>query len=352
MFMSAWGLLAITRLAPAFAQRQELWLLIATGALLLVAVFPHVLRWMRTYRYVMLAGTVAVMLATIAFGSNPSGFADEPRLWLGFGSFYFQASELMKLVLVAFLASYLGEGAATILLADKPSGAPAHSPRLLAPSALISALSIVMLIWQRDLGTAMLFLVVFLLMLFMTSGDWRVIAGGAALVFVAGFFAYHFFDVVRLRVDIWLNPWIEADSSAYQIVQSLMAFSAGGLLGAGLGQGFPFYVPVAHSDFIFAALAEEWGLLGVIGIICCFAVLTLRGISIGLRHSTSAYRRHFAIGLSTMLAVQAIMIMAGALKLIPLTGLTLPFFSYGGSSLLISYVMIGILIRLSSEAGG
>ncbi|MDE2951929.1 MAG: FtsW/RodA/SpoVE family cell cycle protein [Chloroflexota bacterium] len=349
MFLSGWGLLTIVRLAPPFADRQGIWLLVSTGAMLLVAVFPHALRWMRSYRYVILAAALALMLATIAFGSNPSGFSFTPRLWLRLSGFYFQPSEIMKLVLVAFLASYLGESAAAFRIADADGSAKARGPRLLGATALISALSVVMLIWQRDLGAATLFFVVFLLMLYLTSGDWRVIAGGAVMMMAAGFVAYHLFDVVRLRVDIWLNPWPEADSRAYQIVQSLMAFSSGGLFGTGLGQGSPLYVPVAHSDFIFAALAEEWGLLGVIGLISCFAVLTLRGLSIGLRHSTSAFRRLLAIGLSTMLAAQAIMIMGGALKLIPLTGVTLPFFSYGGSSLLVSFVMIGMLIRLSSE---
>ena len=350
MFLSGWGWLAITRLTPTYANRQEIWLLLSTGAMLLVAVFPQALRWMRAYRYVILAVALALMLATIAFGSNPSGFATAPRLWLRFGGFYFQPSEVMKLVLVAFLASYLGESAEVFKIADKIRSAKARAPRLLAPTALISALSVVMLIWQRDLGAATLFFVVFALMLYVASGDWRVIAGGAVLVIVAGVFAYHFFDVVRLRVDIWLNPWLEADNRAYQIVQSLMAFSSGGLFGTGIGAGSPLYVPVVHSDFIFAALAEEWGLLGVIGVISCFAVLTLRGLSIGLRHCTSAFRQLFAIGLSAMLTAQAIMIMAGTLKLIPLTGVTLPFFSYGGSSLLVSFVMIGFLLRLSSEA--
>ena len=350
MLFSGWGLLTIARLAPTFANRQEIWLLISTGAMLMVAVFPHALRWLRSYRYIILAVTLALMLATIAFGSNPSGFAYAPRLWLRIGTIYFQPSEMMKIVLVAFLASYLGEGSTLFRIADRDDGANAHLPRLLGPTALISALSVIMLIWQRDLGTALLFFVVFVLMLYLTSGDWRVIAGGAAVAIVAGFLAYHLFDVVRLRVDIWLNPWPEANSRAYQIVQSLMAFSSGGVFGTGPGQGSPFYVPVAHSDFIFAALAEEWGLLGVIGVLCCFAVLTLRGLSIGLRHSTSAFRRLLAIGLAVMLASQAILIMAGVLKLIPLTGVTLPFFSYGGSSLLVSFVMIGILIRLSCEA--
>lgn len=350
MLLSGWGLITITRLAPAFANRQEIWLLVSTVAMLLVGVSPQVIPWMRSYRYVILAVALLLMLATLALGSNPSGFAFAPRLWLRLGTIYIQPSEMMKLVLVAFLASYFGEGATTFLIANQSGGAKSHLPRLLGPTLLISALSVVMLVWQRDLGTATLFFVVFVLLFYLTSGDWRVIAGGTAFMLVAGFLAYHFFDVLRLRVDIWLNPWPEADSRAYQIVQSLMAFGAGGIFGTGLGQGSPLYVPVVHSDFIFAAVAEEWGLLGVIGIVSCFAVLTLRGFSIGLRHTTSAYRRLLAIGLTTMLAIQAILIMAGVLKLIPLTGVTLPFLSYGGSSLLVSFMMIGLLIRLSSEA--
>ena len=162
--------------------------------------------------------------------------------------------------------------------------------------------------------------------------------------------AYHLFEVVKLRVDIWLNPWPEADGRAYQIVQSLMAFGAGGIFGTGVGLGSPGYIPVAHSDFVFAALAEEWGLLGVIGVLSCFAVLALRGLSIGLTHSGRAFHKLLAVGLTLMLVVQALMIMAGVLKLLPLTGVTLPFISYGGSSLLVCFIMIGLLLRLSAVA--
>ena len=211
-------------------------------------------------------------------------------------------------------------------------------------------LSMVILIWQRDLGTAMLFFIVFLLLLYLTTGDLRMLLGGALLVIIAATVAFHLFDVVRLRVDIWLNPWPEADGRAYQIVQSLMAFSVGGIFGTGVGLGSPAYIPVAHSDFIFAALAEEWGLLGVICVLSAFAVLALHGLSIGLNHSVRVFHRLLAAGLTLMLVVQALMIMAGVLKLLPLTGVTLPFISYGGSSLLACFIMIGLLLRLSAEA--
>ena len=163
MLLSGWGLLTLTRLAPSFANRQEIWILIATVAMLLVAVFPQALRWLRSYRYVILAVALGLMLATIVFGSNPSGFAYAPRLWLRFGAIYLQPSEMMKVVLVAFLASYFGESAAAFSIAEEDSGPRVHLPRLLGPTLLISAISLVMLIWQRDLGTAMLFFAVFVL---------------------------------------------------------------------------------------------------------------------------------------------------------------------------------------------
>ena len=350
MFLSGWGLVAIERLAPAFADRQTIWLLISVLAMLLTAVFPHVLRWLHAYRYILLALTLLLLMATIVLGRNPSGFAFAPRLWLGFGSVYFQSSEVMKIILVAFLASYLGEQSST-LQASPNGGSWGLSPRLAGPTLMMWALSVVILIWQQDLGTAMLFFIVFLLLLYMTNGSLYIILGGLALVIAAGFAAYQLFEVVQLRVDIWLNPWAEADGRAYQIVQSLMAFGAGGIFGTGVGLGSPGYIPVVHSDFVFAALAEEWGLLGVIAVLSSFAVLAMRGLSIGISHSGRAFYKLFAVGLTMMLTVQALMIMAGVLKLLPLTGVTLPFISYGGSSLLASFVMIGILLRLSSGDG-
>ncbi|MCY3781046.1 MAG: FtsW/RodA/SpoVE family cell cycle protein [Chloroflexi bacterium] len=351
LFLSGWGLVAIERLAPSFADRQALWLVISVLAMLAVASFPHPLRWLRSYRYSLLAAALLLLLATIALGRNPSGFEFAPRLWLSFGSFYFQPSELMKVILVAFMATYLAEQTVAIRAGSEAAGGDmAASPRLIGPMLLMWLLSMVVLVWQRDLGTAMLFFIVFMILLYLASGDRRIIIGGVALILVAGLAAYHLFDVVQLRVDIWLNPWPEADGRAYQIVQSLMAFGAGGIFGAGVAQGYPGYIPVVHSDFVFAAIAEEWGLLGVIGILSCLGVLAWRGLSIALTHPGAAFHKLLAVAITMTLLVQALMIMAGVLKLLPLTGVTLPFISYGGSSLLACHVMIGLLLRLSTGA--
>jgi cell division protein FtsW len=209
-------------------------------------------------------------------------------------------------------------------------------------------ISVLILIWQRDLGTAILFFVVFLVLLYIASGSNTILVSGAVLIVFAAIIAYWRFDVVRLRVDIWLNPWPEADSRAFQIVQSLLAFAAGGTFGQGVGQGSPTYIPVVHSDFVFAALAEEWGLLGVIVVIACIAIIVMRGMRTALRQQGKPFLALLAVGLSMLVATQSLLIMAGVLKLAPLTGVTLPYMSYGGSSLLVSFIIVGLLLRLSA----
>lgn len=350
MLLSGWGLLVIGRLLPQFADRQALWLAMGTAALALASGFPHALRWLRSYRYVILVLGLALLIATILLGRNPSGQEGAPALWLELGVLFVQPSEIMKILLVAFLATYLAEQF-PVLSAEIRSGGRAwraFSPRIVGPILLMWGLSLVILVWQRDLGTAGLFFIVFLLLLYVSSGSLAILASGALLGITAVFAAYHLFSVVQLRVDIWLNPWPESAGRAYQIVQSLMAFGAGGVFGQGIGQGLPGYVPVVHSDFVFAAIGEEWGLLGVVVVIAGIAALFVRGLRSALRYPAHSFRALLTVGLSLLLAVQSLMIMGGVLKLIPLTGVTLPFLSYGGSSLVMSFVTLGLLLRLST----
>lgn len=347
MFLSGWGLVMIDRLAPPFAERQTLWLALSVTAMLLVAVFPHTLRWLRNYRYILLLLGLLLLIGTILLGTNPSGQSGAPQLWLGFGSVFFQPSEALKIILVAFLASYLAEQYPAIRAEGLESGRPI-SPRILGPILLMWGISIIVLIWQRDLGTAILFFAVFMVLLYVASGYNLILVGGMILIVIAGLIAYRFFGVVRLRVDIWLNPWPEADGRAFQIVQSLLAFASGGIFGQGVGQGSPTYIPVVHSDFVFAALAEEWGLLGIIAVIASIAVLVARGLRIAIQQQQRSFLTLLTVGLSLLIAAQSLLIMAGVLKLLPLTGVTLPFMSYGGSSLLASFVIIGLLLRLSA----
>ncbi len=350
MFMSGWGLIMIERLAPPFAERQALWLVVSTAALIAVVYVPRALYLLRAYRYTLLVIGLVLLVATILLGTNPSGQAGAPELWLGVGSLFFQPSEALKVILVAFLASYLAEQYPA--LRTQGFGVEQRrmylSPRLFGPILLMWGLSVVILVWQRDLGTAILFFIVFLILLYIASGYTPLLISGALLVVAAGVVAYRLFDVVQLRVDIWIDPWADAGGRSYQIVQSLMAFASGGIFGQGIGQGAPVFVPVVHSDFVIAALAEEWGLLGIVSAIACITTFVVRGLRIAIFQNTRPFHALLAVGLSILLGVQSLMIMGGVLKLIPLTGVTLPYFSYGGSSLLVNFIMVGLLLRLSS----
>jgi cell division protein FtsW len=354
MFLSAWGIIIIDRLEPIFANRQIVWLLLSVAAMLVTASLPHVLRWLRAYRYLILIGGIILLVSTILLGRNPSGLESAPQLWLGIGNVFFQPSEVLKVILVAFLASYLAEQYPALRTQTKLKGLGAErawlSPRILGPILLMWSLSVMIVIWQRDLGTAALFFAVFLILLYIASGQTIILIGGTLLLAIAGVVAYQLFSVVELRVDIWLNPWPEADGRAYQIVQSLMAFGAGGIFGNGIGQGSPIYIPVVHSDFIFSAMAEEFGLLGVATLIASITVFVMRGLRIAVQHQNRPFYALLAVGFTMLISIQSLMIMSGILKLLPLTGVTLPFMSYGGSSLLTSYVITGLLLRLSAEA--
>lgn len=346
MLFCGWGLVLIDRLAPPFAIRQTLWLLLSVGALVGVVALPRSLRWLSRYRYLWLVGGLILLAATILLGRNPAGFG--PRLWLGVFDAYFQPSELLKLLLIVFLASYLAEKRE--LIADARVSRISRL-RYLLPLLFMWGISVVVLVWQRDLGTATLFFVIFLGMLYAATGRSSYVLVGIGLLIIAGIVAYFAFDVVRLRVDVWLNPWPEAQDRAFQIVQSLLAFASGGIFGQGIGQGSPTYIPVVHSDFIFAAIGEEWGFLGTLCVLACLAILSVRAFRLAVRLEARPFRALLAAGIGITVATQSLMIIGGTVKLIPLTGVTLPFLSYGGSSLLVNFIMVGLLLILSNDSG-
>jgi peptidoglycan glycosyltransferase len=344
-FLSGLGLAMITRLAPSFVLRQLFWLAIATGLLLLVTLVPKNLNWLRRYKYTWLIGGLLLLASTLIFGVNPSGFG--ARLWLRIGTLFFQPSELLKLLLIVFLAGYLADRRYHLVIARAYIGRMAiPHPSYLGPMLLMWGFSIVLLIWQQDLGAALLFFGTFLGMLFVATGQFRYVWSGTVLLVVAGIMGYTLFDVVRLRVDAFLNPWLDPLGRSFQIVQSLLAFANGGVFGQGLGQGLPTAIPVVHTDFVYAAIGEEYGLLGAVGVLTCFALLVSRAFYIGL-HAKSDFEHLLAVGIGTMLGLQSIVITAGTLKLMPLTGVTLPFVSYGGSSLITSFLMVGLLMFIA-----
>ena len=342
--LTGWGLLLQNRLAANFSNRQLMWFVLGSVILAALAILPANLRIVRRYRYSVLGFGIVLLSITLFFGVNPAGFGATYWLPLPFLNAYFQPSELLKLLMVFFFASYFADRGR--LIAANQGQIRELFPYL-APLLLMWGFCLVLLVWQRDLGAAAIFFVLFLAMLYVATGSRRYVLLGALLLLGAGFLGYRLYDVITLRVDAWLNPWPDFDDRAYQIVQSLYALAAGGVMGQGIAQGFPDIVPVVHSDFVFAAIGEEWGMIGTLTIVLCFAVLTQRGLRIA-SVTNSAFRMYLAVGMTMLLAMQAVLIMGGVTKLLPLTGVTLPFVSYGGSSLLMASCMLGLLLWIDS----
>lgn len=333
--LTGWGMMEIWRLSDGFGLRQTLWMLVCIGVLGAGLRLNSAFQILRHYKYLWLTGGLLLTALTFIFGTYPGGVG--PHLWLGCCGIYLQPSEPLKLLLIVYLTAYLADHLAPEF----------NLLQLATPTLLLTGVALALLIGQRDLGTATLFIVLYATILYLASGRRRILLislGIAALSAVAG---YLLFDVVRLRVDTWLNPWLDPSGRAYQIVQSLLAVAAGGLFGSGPGLGSPGLVPVAHSDFIFASISEEMGLVGTLGLIALFALFTVRGLITALR-ATETYQRYLAASITTYLTAQTILIIGGNLRLFPLTGVTLPFVSYGGSSLLTAYIALLILMQISN----
>lgn len=349
--LMGWGLMEISRLAPTFGLRQSAWLAAAMALFVLALRLPASLRYLRRYKYVWLTSGLVLAALTLVFGTNPMGSG--PRLWLGCCGMYLQPSEPLKLLLVIYLSAYLADRQFVLPgRGGKSAGQwPGQLMPMLAPTLLMTGLALSIMIVQRDLGAATLFLFIYAVMVYLALGDVRILAIGALGVIVSAVAGYALYDLVRVRVDAWLNPWLDPSGRSFQIVQSLLAVANGGVFGRGPGLGSPGLVPVAHSDFILSAIIEETGLVGAVGLFLLVGLLVQRGLRLAI-NAPGTFRRLLAAGLSAQLAGQALLIIGGNLRLLPLTGVTLPFVSYGGSSLLFSCLSLLLLVRLSSEQRG
>ena len=329
---------------------QLVWLLISIGFIAGIGALVRSDAWLRLYKYSWAALGVGLLLVTFAFGHDVNG----QRLTLTVGPLTGQPSELLKVILVVFLAGYLSENR-PLLIEESTRLGPIRIPPLpyLAPMIAMWALALSIVVVQRDLGAALLFFAVFLLLLYVVTARASFVVLGLLALFAGGALLYELVPHVRVRVDIWLDPFATASGSGYQVVQALHAFARGGILGTGLGAGLPTIggappIPALHTDFPFAALGEELGLIGIMGILGLYLVVIERGLRIAAS-AVDDFRAILAAGLSLVIGVQAFIIAAGNLKLIPLTGITLPFISYGGSSLLTNGVVVGLLIALSDR---
>jgi cell division protein FtsW (lipid II flippase) len=347
--LAALGQMMVSRLEPGLGPRQGVWVLIGLGAMTLVGLLPSI-AWLRRYRYTWFTLAILLQVMTLLFGRDPNGSG--AALWFVVGPVSVQPTEGVKLLLVAFLASYLEDYRELLAIAGRRVG-PLHLPPLpyLAPILTMIGVALLLFWLQKDLGPALLFSTVMLAMLYAASGRASYVMTGLVLLILGGALASRLFEHVQTRVAIWLDPWASRDTIGYQLVQALYAFASGGVLGSGLDMGSPRYIPAVHTDFIIAAIGEELGLAGTLAVVGLFVVLVQRGFLIAL-NARSGFSALLATGLTSVVALQALIILAGTLELIPLTGITLPFVSYGGSSVVANFLILGLLLRISHEEAG
>lgn len=357
--LTAIGLVEVYRLDQGLASLQRWWLLIAgvLAVALLFAIRNTGLAPLRRYRYVfLLTGLLLLLLPLLPtdWGFPLRGFEQNgSRLWVRLEAgpirLQFQPGEIAKLVLATFLASYLAERQAILAIQTRMmSRYRLPEMRQLAPVMVAWAASFLVLVYQRDLGASLLLFTLFIAMLYAATGRGVYLVSGGLLFGAGAITAWAAFSHVQRRVSAWLDPFADFEDTGYQIAQSLFAFGSGSLSGSGLGLGAPDRIPNAATDFIFAAVGEELGLAGSVAVIATFGLLVAVGFGISLR-SRDTFRKLLAGGLSLVLGIQIFLIIAGVTRLLPLTGITLPFMSYGGSSLLSNFLLLALLARVSHE---
>jgi cell division protein FtsW (lipid II flippase) len=345
--LTALGLVLVQRLASNLLVQQLSWTLIAAGVFAATILIPRDLTALSRFKWTWALLGVLLLLSPLlpVVGREVNG----ARIWIGLGTVTFEPWEAVKILLVIFFAAYLEEFREVLSQTQRRFG-PIPVPPLpyFGPIVAMWAIAMVVMVFERDLGATLLFLGIFLAMLYLATGEAFYTLIGMLLLLVGGFFAYHAFGHVAARVDVWLHPFAEEVrfDSGYQLVQGLFALANGGLFGAGLGNGMPDRIPVVWSDFVFDAFAEEVGFAGALALLALYLLFVYRGMLIALRAPTP-FLQLLAAGLSFIVAVQTLVIVGGNARLIPLTGITLPFVAYGGSSLVTNWMLVALLIRVS-----
>lgn len=346
--LSGIGIAFVTRLAPSLADGQVIWLFISVAAMIAVLIMVPSIETLAQYKYTIGIIGIALLLLPMLIGTERGG----SKLWLTFGPFSFQPGELAKILIVIFLAAYLAENRELLSASTRHIGPLSlPRPRMLAPMLIMWGISLLVVVFERDLGSALLFFTFFVVMLYVCTGRLSYVLVSIVLLAIGAVLSYRLFSHVQVRVQIWLNPFADASNKGLQIVQSLFSLADGGLVGRGIGKGMPALIPVVESDFIFSALGEEIGLLGASAVLICYLLLTIRGLTTAAR-AKSDVAAFAAVGLSAAVLVQAFVIVGGVTRLLPLTGVTLPFMSQGGSSLLATFIILGLLLKAGDEGTG
>ncbi len=342
------GYVFIARMNERLAAAQATWSAVGMAGFVVTLVLVRRARDLERYRYSFAAlGILLLLLPSMpVIGREING----ARIWISVGPMSFQPGEAAKLALAAFLAGFLVEKRELLALSTKRVG-PLYlpDPRHLGPLLVAWGVSLLVMINQKDLGSSLLFFTLFVVLVWVATGRAAYLLLGTMLFASGAFVAYHLFGHVQDRVQAWINPWPVADDEGYQIVQAAFAMADGGLTGTGLGLGDSSRIPARETDFIFAVVAEELGLVGATALLLAYLLLLGCGLRIALQ-ADHAFEKLLATGLTTLLGVQAFVIIGGVIRVLPLTGVTLPFMSFGGSSLLANYVLLALLIRISDES--
>ncbi len=340
--LSSFGLLLVARLSPDLAHKQQYWLLISLA--LVVAAGPLFTRFRRLagYKYIWILGSFVLFLLLVVFGQEVNG----AKLWIKLGPVQYEPVELIKLFIVLFLAAYLAE-TADVIAAAKPWSIRANL-KYLGPLFIGWGASMAILVLQRDLGMATLLLATFAILLYAATRRVDLVAGGLAVFGLVAYWAMHHYTYVQTRIDVWRNPFADALGAGYQAAQSYYALAAGGIFGTGYRLGHPSYIPDVATDYIYASLSEEFGLIGACVLLVLFLAVVRRIFAIGTQQP-DLYTKLLAVGLAATLGVQVAIIVGGVIGLFPLTGITLPFVSYGGSSLVANVLLVGLAWAMSAR---
>jgi peptidoglycan glycosyltransferase len=341
------GYVIIARLSERAAGLQTTWTFVAIVAYVATLLIIQRASDLARYQWSFLAVGAALLLLPLVPGlGNTKGGA---RIWVSLGPINFQPGEFAKIALALFFAGYLADHRELIAAGAWRVG-PFHLPELrhLLPIAFAWGFAVVVMVAEQDLGSSLLFFTLFVVMMWVSTERASYLVIGLMLFSGAAFVAWRLFDHVQTRVAIWRNPWPQYEGKGYQIVQAMFAFANGGTAGTGLGLGSPNKIPVAKTDFIFAAIGEELGLLGTTAILIGFLLMIGGGLRIAVR-ADRAFEKLLATGLTTIVGMQAFIIIGGVTRVVPLTGIALPFVSYGGSSLLANYVLLALLVRDSDS---
>lgn len=347
--LSGIGITFVTRLEPDAAMGQLIFLFVGVALMVGTLAVVKNLDVVKRYKYVLGAAGIVLLVLPMLIGTEIYG----SKLWIKIGSFTFQPGEFAKVFIVLFLAGYLAENRELLSISNRTVlGIKFPRLRLLYPLFIVWGICLLVVAFERDLGSALLFYTIFLIMLYVATGRVSYVLIGLVLLAVGALGMYQIMNHVRVRVAIWLNPFEDAQNMGFQIVQALYSMADGGLFGVGIGKGLGGdTIPVVASDMIFAAMAEEMGLLGGAAVLLLFMLFAVRGLTTAARAKTDL-AAFSAAGLTAAISFQAFTIVGGVTKLIPLTGVTLPFMSQGGSSLLASFVIVGLLLRAGDEATG